>query len=166
MTAIREVSTDEEIGVVVSLANEIWNEHFVRIIGQAQVDYMLEKFQTAKAIAGQIRHGCRYFLVSHGNDDVGYLAVEPDEQAGRMFLSKIYVRRAMRGQGLGKEAVRFVQTMCRKMNIPLLWLTVNKQNRESIAAYERMGFTKRGSSVKDIGSGFVMDDFVMEKHIA
>jgi hypothetical protein len=41
-------------------------------------------------------------------------------------------------------------------------LRVNKHNRVAIAAYERMGFANRGSIVSDIGSGFSMDDYLME----
>jgi RimJ/RimL family protein N-acetyltransferase len=42
-------------------------------------------------------------------------------------------------------------------------LTVNKNNVNSIKAYEKMGFKNVGSVVQDIGSGYVMDDYKMEK---
>jgi RimJ/RimL family protein N-acetyltransferase len=41
-------------------------------------------------------------------------------------------------------------------------LRVNKHNRIAVAAYERIGFTNRGSIVSDIGSGFSMDDYLMQ----
>jgi len=46
-----------------------------------------------------------------------------------------------------------------------MWLTVNKNNSHSIAWYSRMGFTNAGPILQDIGGGFVMDDFRMEKSI-
>jgi len=46
-----------------------------------------------------------------------------------------------------------------------LWLTVNKDNADSIAFYRRVGFGIAGSSVTDIGGGFVMDDYRMSKSV-
>ena len=53
----------EQIEILSKLACEIWNQHFVPIIGQAQVDYMLNKFLSPKALTEQIASGYEYFLV-------------------------------------------------------------------------------------------------------
>jgi ribosomal protein S18 acetylase RimI-like enzyme len=42
-------------------------------------------------------------------------------------------------------------------------LQVNKRNVDAIAFYRKAGFTVREESIFDIGNGFVMDDYVMEK---
>ena len=166
MSEIREVTRPADIAVVARLADEIWNEHYVPIIGQAQVDYMIGKFQSEAAIAEQIRGGYLYFLISDGGEDAGYLGLLPDERALRMLLSKIYVRKDRRGEGLGRAMMALAEDLCRRMRLECLWLTVNKNNRDSIAAYERMGFANVGPVVQDIGGGFVMDDFRMEKRIS
>jgi len=44
-------------------------------------------------------------------------------------------------------------------------LAVNKKNAKAIAAYRKHGFAIRESAVTDIGSGFVMDDYVMAKEV-
>lgn len=46
--------TDDDIREIAVLAEEIWNQHFVDIIGKAQVDYMVEKFQSYPALKKQI----------------------------------------------------------------------------------------------------------------
>ena len=46
-----------------------------------------------------------------------------------------------------------------------LYLTVNRENAGSIAAYLAMGFRKVREQVTDIGEGYVMDDFIMEKAV-
>ncbi len=53
-----------------------------------------------------------------------------------------------------------------KRGIKMIWLQVNKNNVHSIAWYLRMGFRNVRSAVQDIGGGFVMDDFRMEKMIS
>jgi RimJ/RimL family protein N-acetyltransferase len=44
-------------------------------------------------------------------------------------------------------------------------LRVNKGNERAIAAYRRNGYAVRESLVADIGGGFVMDDFVMQRDL-
>ena len=44
-----------------------------------------------------------------------------------------------------------------------MYLTFNKYNKLGIRAYERNGFVKVRSAVTNIGKGFVMDDYIMEK---
>ncbi len=166
MVSIREVTANEAIVAVAELAFEIWNEHFPPIIGQAQVDYMLDKFQSAPAIAKQIREeGYAYYLVFEEGEHVGYFALVPDVQQGSMQLSKLYLRRERRGRGLGRALLSFVEDECTALRLSELWLTVNKDNLDSIAFYERLGFVLDRPLQTDIGDGFVMDDHRMVKRL-
>ena len=49
MTTFKKVKNSNDIDTVAQLAHEIWNQHFTSIIGKAQVDYMLDKFQLQNA---------------------------------------------------------------------------------------------------------------------
>jgi len=44
-------------------------------------------------------------------------------------------------------------------------LAVNKRNDKAIGSYKKYGFVVREAIVDDIGHGYVMDDFVMEKKL-
>jgi len=159
------VKSKKDIAESARLALEIWNEHYTKIIGQAQVDYMIKNFQSTRTIAAQIASGYNYYLILHKGEAVGYLAVVPNSTKSSCQLSKLYLRKSLRGHGLGKESISFVEELCRKAKIGMLWLTVNKYNSESIAWYERLGFTRAGEIVMDIGEGYIMDDFRFEKAI-
>ena len=159
------VESKEDIACTARLAHEIWNEHYVSIIGQGQVDYMVTKFQSEQAIAQQIAEAYEYYLIEHDQTLAGYLAVQPQPDTSRMFLSKIYIKKSFRGLGLGKAAVEYAEKLCLDSNLTTLWLTVNKNNSHSINWYHRMGFTNAGPVVMDIGAGFIMDDYKMEKTI-
>ena len=161
----RRVKTADEIAQVARLAREIWREHYVPIIGVEQVDYMLEKFQSEPAIAGQIAESCEYYVLIHRGSPAGYLAVAPDADRHTLLLSKLYTRRQDRGTGLGKAMLRFVEDLCRQRELDTVRLTVNRHNSRSIAWYSRMGFRNAGPIVQDISGGFVMDDFRMEKSV-
>ncbi len=159
---LERVESAERIAAVAALARETWTQHYVPIVGRGQVEYMLEKFQSAEAIARQIEsEGYEYYWAP----GAGYLALVPDAGAGRVLLSKIYVKAERRGTGLGKAMVEFAEARCAELGCRELWLTVNKDNAGSIAFYERMGFRKTGPLVQDIGGGFVMDDWRMAKAV-
>lgn len=156
------VDSAAAIDAVARLAHEIWYEHYVPIIGLAQVDYMVPAFQSPAAIAAQIAGGLQYFLLEDNHDGAGYFAIEPQPAEGRMFLSKFYLRKSARSRGIGRFGMAFIESRCRENSLGTLWLTVNKFN-PSLQAYERMGFVRTADVVTDIGGGFVMDDYRMEK---
>jgi GNAT superfamily N-acetyltransferase len=164
------VNTPEQLATVAGLAHEIWYEFYVPLIGRAQVDYMVGKFQNAAAMQSQIDQGYEYFLVQQEDTagsaparvrDIGYAAVQ--EQAdGALFLSKFYLHKSARGAGTGRKCMEFIEGLARRRGLSLLWLTVNKGN-PSVQAYQRLGFRIAADLVMDIGGGFVMDDYRMEK---
>lgn len=164
------VTSAEQLATTAALAREIWYEFYVPLIGRPQVDYMVDKFQNARAMQAQIAQGYEYFLVRQTDStdreadagvDIGYCAVQ--EQPGRvMFLSKFYLHHAARGSGTGRRCMEFIEGLARRRELSLLWLTVNKGN-PSVQAYQRLGFKIAAELVMDIGGGFVMDDYRMEK---
>jgi GNAT superfamily N-acetyltransferase len=163
MISFQPVSSREHVAAVACLAREIWPEHYAPIIGSRQVDYMLEKFQSEPAISEQLSGGYEYYLVSRDGQNVAYTALVPDSRASSMMLSKLYVKKSTRGQGLGKQILRFVEELSLKRGIKMIWLTVNKNNSPSLAWYLRMGFANAGPTIQDIGEGYIMDDFRLEK---
>ena len=163
MIEMHPVESPADIGVVAALAHDIWHPHYVPIIGLAQTDYMVAKFQSAAAITRQMTEGYRYYLARKDGVAAGYFALVPDFRENRALLSKLYVRPEQQGAGIGKAIIAFVEAQCTAMGIAELWLTVNRNNTGSIAFYQRTGFTVAETLVQDIGSGFVMDDYKMVK---
>jgi ribosomal protein S18 acetylase RimI-like enzyme len=161
MIEFRIVDNKKAIAQVYNLAKEIWNQHYLPIIGQEQVDYMLDKFQSERAIKEQIAEGYKYYLIIDNQIDnqveVGYFSVK--DKAAKLFLSKLYVLDSFRGKGIGKQGIKFIKST---FNNPVIQLTVNKNNFNSIAFYKKVGFKIVEDVVTDIGNGFVMDDYVME----
>ena len=160
---IEKVSTEMQIETVARLAYEIWNQHFTSIIGKAQVDYMVDKFQSKKAISEQIEEGYSYYLIEADGGYIGYTGICPKEE--ELFLSKLYIRASQRGRGYGRKAVEFIEKLACKKGLGKITLTVNKNNTDTIRAYEKFGFKNVGPTVQDIGGGFVMDDYKMEKAV-
>ena len=151
------------LSAVENLALDIWREHFNPIIGRPQVDYMLEKFQSAAAIRDQIENqGFLYYLFEDEKERyIGYCAVVP--RPDELFLSKLYFNAENRRRGFGRRALEFIESIARDKRLSKITLTVNKNNTGPINAYKKLGFVITDSLVTDIGSGFVMDDYKMTK---
>lgn len=158
----RKVNDQEHIRGVADTAREIWFEYFPGVISVDQVRYMVEKFQSADAITRQIAEdGYRYFLVTGDGDILGYLAVRDD--GDRLFVSKLYLKKQFRGKGYFSVMLSFIEEMAGDGKYKSLYLTVNRHNDHAIAVYRKKGFGIAGEQVTDIGNGFVMDDYIMEK---
>lgn len=154
----------EDCGLIASLsafASEIVKKHFDPIIGPAQNDYMIARFQSVPAITDQIRSGYRYYVVENEAGEMeGFLAFYPRD--GKMYLSKFYVHSAARGRGIARKMFEFAAEETRKEGLPSIFLNVNRDNETVISIYEHLGFRKVREEKNDIGNGFYMDDWVLE----
>ena len=78
-------------------------------------------------------------------------------------MSKFYVKKSLRGKGIGKTAMAFIEEKALELGCDRISLTVNKNNTNSIMAYDKLGFDNKGPIVIDIGGGYIMDDYAFEK---
>jgi len=153
---LRPVTTDDAEALS-ALAHRIWHQHYPGIITVEQIDYMLSLWYTPEVLRQQAEIEGRLFLMAEQQGSpVGYMATS--EQEGFQFIHKLYVAEECRGKGLGKTLLGAVPAE----RLPLQ-LRVNKQNRDSIAFYERQGFRHHADDVLDIGKGYIMDDYILVK---
>jgi tRNA(adenine34) deaminase len=158
-----EAAAPGQIKRVAAMAKEIWSGFFPDIIGKDTTDYMIEKFQSEAAIKEQIENDhYTYYILQKNGTDLGFIGIKPDGE--RLFLSKAYIYSAYRGKGYFREALRFITDKAKESGKNAIWLTCNKQS-VSRFVYEKCGFVKIGEGVKDIGDGFVMDDYYYELKI-
>lgn len=159
---IKRIRTHDEIKEAANLAEEIWTEHYMPIIGSGQIAYMLDRFQSVNAISKSMEEGNVYCTVSIDGHPFGYFAIREEDGT---FLSKFYVKKKYRGLGAGKTMFNWIIEFSKSRGLNRIWLTCNKYNEKSISIYKHLGFEIIDSVVTDIGSGYVMDDYVMEKKI-
>ena len=160
MVEIKNISSKTSIVKVSELATSIWSEHYIPIIGAKQVTYMLNKFQSEKAIHEQIfKNHFHYYGIYFNTLLIGYFSIR--QEHSQLFLSKIYILKNFRGQGYGENAINFIITYASQANCETIYLTVNKNNINAIKFYEKFEFKKSESLVIDIGNGYIMDDFKM-----
>lgn len=160
---VRRIAEDE-LPTVQRLGNEIWRRYYPGIITEAQIDYMLAIWYHPDAMARemQVRGSWFALIEAEGHGPVGYLSFEryPEDV---LFINKLYLHPHMHGRGMGAIALTWITDRAREMGCRSLQLRVNKHNATAIRAYQRAGFVFVEDVCSDIGSGFVMDDYRMEK---
>lgn len=162
MTVIERITDQDELRTLAELADRIWHECFVGIISAEQIDYMVDKFQSYNAMLDQIsKQGYSYCGVYDDGELCGYIGMKP-ESDNRFFLSKLYLRSDKRGRGIATQMMNRVYDEARACGKDSVYLTVNKHNTHAIEVYKKLGYIVADETVTNIGSGFVMDDFVMQ----
>lgn len=160
------VRTAEQIKEMTDLAAIIWHQHFRTILSEGQIDYMVDKFQSAHAVAEQLANqGYQYFMLRLDDRLIGFTGVVEQPEEKKLFLSKLYIEKSFRGRGYASRAFAFLAKLCREKGYTAVWLTVNRFNYDTIAIYERKGFRTVRTQLADIGQGYVMDDYVMEADV-
>jgi len=155
-----------------ALADTIWRKHYAAIISVAQIDFMLSGRFSDEALREYAHAADRWLvLLRVSGTPVGYCGYEladeyGDEKVAAMKLGQLYVLESHRGRSLGRFMLRHVESRAGDLGRRVLFLQVNKQNRGAIGFYAAAGFTIACEAVFDIGSGFVMDDYVMEKRLS
>lgn len=153
-----------DFGLLAELASGIWRTHYTPIIGADQVEYMLRGRYTPERLEAYLGADDRWLRILRvKGEPAGYCSYALGPAATEMKLQELYLQDSSRGKGLGGFLLRHVEAEARRHGRHTLWLTVNRHNEGSIEFYRRAGFTVREEKRFDIGGGFVMDDYVMEK---
>ena len=149
---------NNQIEELADLASSIWHEYWVCLLSSEQINYMVENFQSEKAIKNQNENeNYSYYFILQNNEKAGYFGIS--DKGDYLFLSKLYIKKEFRHKGIGTKAFERIKELADGKPIRL---TVNKHNTNSITAYKKWGFKTIDAVVTDIGSGFVMDDYIME----
>jgi len=160
---VRNVAVTD-LATVADLAHRLWNEHYPGIISQAQIDYMLADGYNEATLRADLARGVLMRLLVVDGEPVGFSASErvADDV---VKLHKLYLAKSQRGRGLGSVLMDDCEQFARDVGARFIRLQVNKNNHVAITAYRGKGFYEHESVVVDIGGGFVMDDFVLEKTV-
>jgi len=150
---------EDKIQEMSTMASTIVKEHYDPIIGPAQNDYMIKKFQSVESIREQLEHGYRYYFAKINGKNVGFCAFYPKDKE-IMYLSKFYIYKDQRGQGYSRIMSNFIAEETRKEGLKAIELNVNKNNT-SVPIYKKLGYREVRTEKNPIGNGFYMDDYIL-----
>lgn len=161
MITIRKAKEDD-IEVIRTIAAETWPDAYLEIIGQAQIDYMLEKMYNRGELLKQLMEGHIFLIAEDGEEQYGFAGYSIKNHEERIYkLHKLYVLPSAHGKGVGKILINEVFNQVKNIGASALQLNVNKSNKAK-DFYLKAGFNIKESVKLDIGGGYFMDDYVME----
>jgi RimJ/RimL family protein N-acetyltransferase len=149
----------DDIPIISTLAHAIWHKHYKGVVGDEQIDYMLNLMYTHKSLTEQMtKQGHDFYLIQKSSEIIGFISICKLEAEGSYYIHKYYLSQNLAGQGSGTLA--FLELL--KLLKPNYFkLTVNRKNFKSINFYFKNGFKIENVADFDIGKGFFMNDFIM-----
>jgi len=153
---------EEDVEIIRDIAAATWPSTYLDIIGQAQIDYMLDKMYNKGELLKQFMEGHIFLIAEEGEKQFGFAGYSIIEHEARIYkLHKLYVLPSAHGKGVGKILINEVFNQVKDAGGRALQLHVNKHNKAK-DFYLKGGFTIKESVKLDIGEGYFMDDYVME----
>lgn len=154
----------QDIDLIRSLAFNIWPQTYQDILTADQMEYMLSMMYSKQALQLQMNEGHTFLIASNAGVPIGFASYSNTEP-GVFKLHKIYILPRQQGKGIGKELVGFVEKQVAALGAHSLVLNVNRNNKAKLF-YERIGFSVKAIEDIDIGDGYLMNDYVMEKKVS
>lgn len=152
-----------DIPLIRELTFKVWPQTYAAIISKEQIDFMLEMMYSETSLQQQMKEGCRFIIVYDEAEPVGFASYQETETA--IFkLHKIYVLPSQQGKGTGRFVMENIISEIQQQGATALQLQVNRNNKAK-SFYEKLGFAVIQEADFDIGNGYFMNDYVMEKKV-
>jgi RimJ/RimL family protein N-acetyltransferase len=148
----------DKLDQVADLAREIWQEYYLGMITQEQIDFMLSKFYHRNQLESDLENGVHYFFIQLDDQPMGFIAIS-EQVKSKFFIHKFYITTDFRGKGMGSKV--FSEITQQFPQAQQIRLQVNRKNISSINFYFKNGFSIERWADFDIGNGFEMNDYVM-----
>lgn len=162
-------ATPDDVERIQRLADRIWRACYPGIISLEQIDYMLGwMYSREKILAEMAGEQIRYLLLAPNADaePLGFAAFGPGETSNEVMLHKLYIDPDHQRCGFGSALLRTVLAQAEISGADRVSLRVNRHNTTAIRAYQKNGFAVTAEDRADIGNGFVMDDFILTRHLS
>lgn len=165
MITINEASI-ADIQTIQAIAHTTWPLTYGTILSKEQLDYMMDMIYSEAALIKQIQNKEQLFYIAYEeNKALAFVGIEhhyKNEAVTRVH--KIYILPETQGKGIGKKLIDFVEKSAKENHSKALSLNVNRFNK-ALHFYQKIGFKIIAEENIEIGNGYLMEDYTMEKEI-
>jgi len=152
-----------DIELIRELNLQVWPQTYSHLQTPGQVNYMLDMMYSKDALEKQMADGHQFIILYDKHIPIGFASYGEIEE--HIFkLHKLYILPAHHGGGKGRFVIDFIKNDILTKGAEALQLNVNRKNVAK-NFYEKIGFKVIRSEDKDIGNGYFMNDYVMEKKL-
>lgn len=151
----------EELAVV---AEKIYYDYYVELIGEENVKFMLAEYQSANSVIEQIKSRKHsYYAIICDGTFCGYFDIMFEGR--RVILDKIYVKKEFRKHGIARYVISHIENLMPSINMNKIIVDILTKNTQAFTAYEKLGFTKTKDFIMQLGNGYKAEYVEMEKKI-
>ena len=156
-------ATPADYATIRQLAYDIWPVAYGHILKKEQLDYMLDAFYSVESIARCAANGHHFLLALENGNCLGFISYEHHYKGQSVTrIHKIYILPETQGKGIGKRLIERVESLAKEQHSTALSLNVNRFNNAQLF-YKKLGFEITGEEDIEIGRGYLMEDYKMEK---
>ena len=98
MTLTIETAQSLQFPEIADLAKKIWNQHYLGIISQPQIDYMLAQYYNLEALQKDVDSGSTFITATLNKELIGFAAFRSLTE-DTLKLEKLYLCKHHHGQG-------------------------------------------------------------------
>ncbi len=158
-------ATIEDIWTIEHLAALTWPNAYADILTPGQVSYMINLMYNPKVLLTQMKDEDHHFLLAEEDGKPVGFAGFSETEPGKWKLHKLYVLPFQQKTGAGKRLLLEVESKVVAKGAHSICLNVNRNNNAQ-HFYKKMGYYIAGEGDFDIGNGFSMNDYIMQKDFA
>lgn len=161
-----EKATSNDIPIIQDIAHATWPSTFAEILSKQQIEYMLKMMYSTTSLIEQIqikKH--HFFLAKEDEVTLGFISVELNYQnQATAKIHKIYILPTIQGKGIGKILMHRAEELAQEYDQKSITLNVNRFNK-ALSFYEKLDYTIITTENIEIGNGYLIEDFVLEKKL-
>lgn len=153
-----------DIKLIQHIVHITWPITYGEILSKEQLDYMLDLFYSDEALTLQYNKKEQlFYMIYEDETNLGFIGIEhnySDKAATK--IHKIYLLPETQGKGIGKKVIDEIGKLALANDSTVLVLNVNRFN-SALGFYKKIGFEVAEEIDIEIGNGYLMEDYVMEK---
>ena len=154
-----------ELHIVSDLAHKIWPSTYAQIISKEQMTFMLNWMYSIETLEKSYETNHAFFAVFDADQPLGFIDLELDNPNPHwMKLQKIYVLPEKQKLGIGLALMDYTVLFAQENNVKHITLQVNRNNK-AVVFYQKLGYYVVDEQDFDIGNGYFMNDFVLQKDL-
>jgi ribosomal protein S18 acetylase RimI-like enzyme len=160
------VVTKNQLPIIQELTYKIWPIAYGDILSNEQLEYMLNKFYELSYLVQQLENGQVFLLAEENGIHYGFASYELNcDNSNKTKIHKLYVLPQSQGKGLGKQFTEKIIDIAKLNQNEGIFLNVNRFNK-ALHFYEKIGFQNVKTIDIEIGNGYLMEDYIMEKQFS
>lgn len=157
---------DKDFETIRTIAKIVWPVTYSAILTKEQLEYMFDMMYSVTSLQHQSQEKKHHFVIAYEDErPLGFASYEFDcENSNKTKVHKLYILPNLQGKGIGKKIINFIEKEALNNLEKAVYLNVNRFNVAK-NFYEKLGFSIVGEVDIEIGNGYLMEDYVMEKWI-